>query len=117
MTETWCFGTKAPPSFLGQPSVLEADDPKDVARATSLIQTYIPQAFLKDSSGGELVYGLPQDADRACFKGLFQALEQNLHSLHVTGFGISDTTLEEVGSSAPSRPAWCPDAGEATGRP
>uniref|UniRef100_M3Z391 ATP binding cassette subfamily A member 13 n=1 Tax=Mustela putorius furo TaxID=9669 RepID=M3Z391_MUSPF len=79
-----------------QPSVLEADDPKDIARATSLIQTYIPQAFLKDSSGGELVYGLPQDADRACFKGLFQALEQNLHSLHVTGFGISDTTLEEV---------------------
>uniref|UniRef100_A0A8C7BTF0 ABC transporter domain-containing protein n=1 Tax=Neovison vison TaxID=452646 RepID=A0A8C7BTF0_NEOVI len=93
---TEAYGQGLSLTLIKQPSVLEADDPKDVARATSLIQTYIPQAFLKDSSGGELVYGLPQDADRACFKGLFQALEQNLHSLHVTGFGISDTTLEEV---------------------
>ncbi|XP_045876226.1 ATP-binding cassette sub-family A member 13 [Meles meles] len=93
---TEAYGQGLSLTLTKQPSVLEADDPKDIARATSLIQTYIPQAFLKDSSGGELVYGLPQDADRACFKGLFQALEQNLHSLRVTGFGISDTTLEEV---------------------
>ncbi|XP_058390822.1 ATP-binding cassette sub-family A member 13 [Diceros bicornis minor] len=79
-----------------QPSVLEVDDPKDIARATSLIQTYIPQAFLKDSSGCELSYAIPKDADRACFKGLFQALDQNLHHLHLTGYRISDTTLEEV---------------------
>ncbi|XP_001496596.3 ATP-binding cassette sub-family A member 13 [Equus caballus] len=79
-----------------QPSVLEVDDPKDIARATSLIQTYIPQAFLKDSSARELSYALPKDADRACFKGLFQALDQNLPNLHLTGYGISDTTLEEV---------------------
>ncbi|XP_041525646.1 ATP-binding cassette sub-family A member 13 isoform X2 [Microtus oregoni] len=79
-----------------QPSVLETQEPKDVARVTSLIQVYIPQAFLKDSSGGELTYTIPKDADKSCFKGLCQALDQNLQHLHLTGYGISDTTLEEV---------------------
>ncbi|XP_034521222.1 ATP-binding cassette sub-family A member 13 isoform X2 [Ailuropoda melanoleuca] len=93
---TEAYGQGLSLTLTKQTPVLEADDPKDIARATSLIQTYIPQAFLKASSGRELVYSIPKDADRACFKGLFQALEQNLHSLHVMGFGISDTTLEEV---------------------
>ncbi|KAK2499302.1 hypothetical protein MC885_019593, partial [Smutsia gigantea] len=79
-----------------QPSVLEADDPRDTAGATSLIQSYIPQAFLRDSSGGKLRYTIPQDTDRGGWKGLFQALEENLQQLHLTGYGISDTTLEEV---------------------
>ncbi|CAM9884095.1 unnamed protein product [Rangifer tarandus platyrhynchus] len=79
-----------------QPSVLEADDPKDTACATSLIQSYIPQASLRGSSRGELSYMIPEGADRACFEGLFQALDQNLHQLHLTGYGLSDTTLEEV---------------------
>ncbi|KAM9650814.1 LOW QUALITY PROTEIN: ATP-binding cassette sub-family A member 13 [Trichechus inunguis] len=79
-----------------QPSVLEMHDPKDIVRVTSLIQIYIPQAVLKASSGSELAYTLPNDVDKASFKGLFQALDQNLHHLHLTGYGISDTTLEEV---------------------
>lgn len=87
----------APPLFsLGKPPVLEVDNPKDTACATSLIQTYIPRASLRGCSGGELSYVIPQDADRACFRGLFQALDQNLQHLHLTGYGISDTTLEEV---------------------
>ncbi|XP_074235807.1 ATP-binding cassette sub-family A member 13 isoform X1 [Saimiri boliviensis] len=79
-----------------QPSVLEAHDLKDIARVTSLIRMYISQAFLKDSSGSELTYTIPKDTDKACFKGLFQALDENLCQLHLTGYGISDTTLEEV---------------------
>ncbi|XP_042540867.1 ATP-binding cassette sub-family A member 13 [Dipodomys spectabilis] len=79
-----------------QPSFLEAHDAKDVARITSLIQVYVPQAVLKDSSGGELTYTIPEAADKTCFKGLFQALDQNLQQLRLTGYGISDTTLEEV---------------------
>ncbi|XP_071071140.1 ATP-binding cassette sub-family A member 13 [Dasypus novemcinctus] len=79
-----------------QPSVLETHDPKDIARIKALIQLYIPQAFLKDSSGRELRFTIPKDADKTCFKGLFQALDENLHHLHLTGYGISDTTLEEV---------------------
>ncbi|XP_045350209.1 ATP-binding cassette sub-family A member 13 [Leopardus geoffroyi] len=93
---TQAYGQGLSLTLSKQPSALETDDLKHVARATSLIQTYIPQAFLKDSSGAELVYGIPKDADRACFKGLFQTLEQNLDHLHLTGFGISDATLEEV---------------------
>uniref|UniRef100_A0A673SY29 ATP binding cassette subfamily A member 13 n=1 Tax=Suricata suricatta TaxID=37032 RepID=A0A673SY29_SURSU len=93
---TEAYGQGLSLTLTKQLSVLEADDLKHVTRATSLIQTYIPQAFLKDHSGAELVYGIPREADRACFKGLFQALEQNLHQLHLTGFGISDATLEEV---------------------
>nr|XP_025862483.1 ATP-binding cassette sub-family A member 13-like [Vulpes vulpes] len=79
-----------------QPSVLGADDPQDLARATALIQSHVPHAFLRDSRRGELVYGLPRDADRARFGALFRALEHNLPRLRLTGFGISDTTLEEV---------------------
>ncbi|KAF0873265.1 ABCAD protein, partial [Crocuta crocuta] len=93
---TEAYGQGLSLTLTKQPSALEADDLKHVARATSLIQTYVPQAFLKDSSGAELVYGIPREADRACFKGLFQALEQNLPELHLMGFGISDATLEEV---------------------
>ncbi|XP_051020674.1 ATP-binding cassette sub-family A member 13 [Acomys russatus] len=79
-----------------QLSVLERQEPNDLARVTSLIQVYIPQAFLKDSSQRELTYAIPKDADKTCFKGLCQALDQNLQYLHLTGYGISDTTLEEV---------------------
>ncbi|XP_074139691.1 LOW QUALITY PROTEIN: ATP-binding cassette sub-family A member 13 [Sminthopsis crassicaudata] len=79
-----------------KPFVLEIQDAKDIDRVTSLIQIYIPKAFLKENGGNELTYVIPKDTDKTCFKGLFQALDQNLHQLHLTGYGISDTTLEEV---------------------
>lgn len=75
---------------------MEEQDPKDTSCATSLIQSYIPQAFLKDTSDGEITYTIPKEVDRIGFQGLFQALDQNLHQLRLTGYGISDTTLEEV---------------------
>lgn len=67
-----------------------------VVRVTSLVQTHIPEAFLKENSGTELTYVIPKRTDKTSFKGLFQALDQSLHHLHVTGYGVSDTTLEEV---------------------
>ncbi|XP_006874597.1 PREDICTED: ATP-binding cassette sub-family A member 13-like [Chrysochloris asiatica] len=79
-----------------QTSIPEKHDPKDIAQLTTFIQSYIPQAFLKVSNGSELVYTLPKDMDKANFKGFFHALDQNLHHLHLMGYGISDTTLEEV---------------------
>ncbi|XP_013375964.1 PREDICTED: ATP-binding cassette sub-family A member 13 [Chinchilla lanigera] len=79
-----------------QPSATEAHSLKDTARLTALIQAYVPQAVLRGSSGRELTYTLPQDADKACFKGLFQALDQSLQPLHLSGYGISAPTLEEV---------------------
>nr|XP_031526947.1 ATP-binding cassette sub-family A member 13 [Vicugna pacos] len=79
-----------------QPAVREVDDAKDTACVTSLIQTHIPQASLRGSSGAELSYAIPEEADRAAFEGLFQALDQNLCRLRLTGYGLSDATLEEV---------------------
>ncbi|XP_074842119.1 ATP-binding cassette sub-family A member 13 [Carettochelys insculpta] len=101
-----CYG---PPSYLketyGQgysltlikkPSVFEIQDPKNTVQVTSLVQSYVPEAFLKENSGSELTYVIPAKADKASFKGLFQAMDENLEYLHVIGYGISDTTLEEV---------------------
>ncbi|XP_054582575.1 ATP-binding cassette sub-family A member 13 [Eptesicus fuscus] len=79
-----------------QPSAPELDGPQDAAHTTALIQTYVPQAFLRDRSGRTLSYALPKDADRTGFKGLFQALERNRHRLRLAGCGIADSTLEEV---------------------
>ncbi|POI34564.1 hypothetical protein CIB84_001684, partial [Bambusicola thoracicus] len=83
-------------TLIKKPSVFEIQDPKHVVWVTSLVQTHIPEAFLKENSGTEITYVIPERADKTSFKGLFQALDQNLHRLHVTGYGISDTTLEEV---------------------
>lgn len=79
-----------------QHSVFAVEDPKDTLHFTALVKAYIPQAFLKENSGSELTYMIPTEADKGSFKGLFQALDENLQHLHVTGYGISDTTLEEV---------------------
>ncbi|XP_054047718.1 ATP-binding cassette sub-family A member 13 [Rissa tridactyla] len=83
-------------TLIKKPSVFEIQDPEHIFRVTSLVQTHIPEAFLKENSGTELTYVIPERADKTSFKGLFQALDQSLHHLHVTGYGISDTTLEEV---------------------
>uniref|UniRef100_A0A8C5J8G4 ATP binding cassette subfamily A member 13 n=1 Tax=Junco hyemalis TaxID=40217 RepID=A0A8C5J8G4_JUNHY len=83
-------------TLIKKPSLFEIQDPKHIVQVTSLVQTHIPEAFLKDNSGTELTYVIPEKADKTSFKGLFQALDQSLQHLHVTGYGISDTTLEEV---------------------
>ncbi|XP_069709551.1 ATP-binding cassette sub-family A member 13 [Phaenicophaeus curvirostris] len=83
-------------TLIKKPCVFEIQDPKHIVQVTSLVQTHIPEAFLKENSGTELTYVIPERADKTSFKGLFQALDQSLHHLHVTGYGISDTTLEEV---------------------
>uniref|UniRef100_A0A8C3J269 ATP binding cassette subfamily A member 13 n=1 Tax=Calidris pygmaea TaxID=425635 RepID=A0A8C3J269_9CHAR len=94
-----CCGS---PSYLretygqGHSLTLIKKDPKHIFQVTSLVQTHIPEAFLKENNGTELTYVIPEGADKTSFKGLFQALDQSLHHLHVTGYGISDTTLEEV---------------------
>ncbi|XP_062423921.1 ATP-binding cassette sub-family A member 13 [Rhea pennata] len=83
-------------TLIKKPSVFEIQDHKHVVQVTSLVQTHIPEAFLKENNGTELTYVIPERVDKTSFKGLFQALDENLHHLHVTGYGISDTTLEEV---------------------
>uniref|UniRef100_W5MCE2 ABC transporter domain-containing protein n=1 Tax=Lepisosteus oculatus TaxID=7918 RepID=W5MCE2_LEPOC len=63
---------------------------------TSLIKRQIPDAFLKDSFGGELTYIIPATLDNSQYKRLFQNLDANMENLHLHGYGISAGTLEEV---------------------
>ncbi|EPY85511.1 hypothetical protein CB1_000372021, partial [Camelus ferus] len=70
------------------------------AAGQGLRLTLTKQASLRGSSGAELSYTIPEEADRAAFEGLFQALDQNLRRLRLTGYGLSDATLEEVPSPA-----------------
>ncbi|CAM2105874.1 unnamed protein product [Caretta caretta] len=83
-------------TLIKKPSSFEIEDPEYISQVTSLVQFYVPEAFLKENSGSELTYVIPTKADKAFFNGLFQAMDENLERLHVTGYGISDTTLEEV---------------------
>ncbi|XP_050793593.1 ATP-binding cassette sub-family A member 13 [Gopherus flavomarginatus] len=83
-------------TLIKKPSAFEIQDPEYVSRVISLVQFYVPEAFLKENSASELTIVIPVKANKASFKGLFQAMDENLERLHVTGYGISDTTLEEV---------------------
>ncbi|XP_048642550.1 ATP-binding cassette sub-family A member 13 [Marmota marmota marmota] len=93
---TEAYGQGLSLTLTKQPSVSEVRDIEDIACVTSLIQLYVPKAFLKHSSESELTFAIPKDTDKACLRELFQTLDQNLEQLHLMGYGISDTTLEEV---------------------
>jgi ATP-binding cassette subfamily A (ABC1) protein 3 len=62
---------------------------------TALVHKYIPQAILLSSAGGELAFQLPL-SNKGAFAQLFQELEQKKQELHIGGYGVSMTTLEEV---------------------
>ena len=68
---------------------------------TAFIQHFVPGAQLSENLGTELSYLLPSNAVRGNgFELLFKDLEANMDKLHITNFGISDTSLEEVSYTA-----------------
>ncbi|KAM7158331.1 ATP-binding cassette sub-family A member 13-like [Molossus nigricans] len=72
---------------------LEVDGLKDTVHITVLIQTHVPSAILRDSSGRQLLYAISKDTDPTCFTGLFQDPEQDQQHLHVAGLRLADTTF------------------------
>lgn len=70
----------------------------DDAELKSFIQAHIPEACLKEAHGGDLVYSLPPftSSNASSYRSLLTALDSNLDALQLGGYGISDTTLEEV---------------------
>lgn len=70
----------------------------DSADLKSFIQAHVPEARLKNSQKGDLVYSLPpfSSSNASSYRSLLTALDANLDDLHLGGYGISDTTLEEV---------------------
>uniref|UniRef100_A0A8C0EBB6 ATP binding cassette subfamily A member 12 n=1 Tax=Bubo bubo TaxID=30461 RepID=A0A8C0EBB6_BUBBB len=70
----------------------------DTTAVTSLIQSHLPEAYLKEDIGGELVYVLPpfQSTVSGAYQSLLRALDTSLSDLHLGCYGISNTTVEEV---------------------
>ncbi|KAG7227448.1 hypothetical protein INR49_005262 [Caranx melampygus] len=70
----------------------------DDADLKAFIQAHVPEARLKETQGGDLVYSLPPftSSSAASYRSLLTALDSNLDDLRLGGYGISDTTLEEV---------------------
>ncbi|XP_073329250.1 uncharacterized protein abca12 [Pagrus major] len=70
----------------------------DNAELKTFIQAHLPEARLKEAQGGDLVYSLPpfSSSNASSYRSLLTALDSNLDALQLGGYGISDTTLEEV---------------------
>ncbi|XP_071316090.1 ATP-binding cassette sub-family A member 13 [Trachinotus anak] len=70
----------------------------DNAELKAFIQAHVPEARLKEAQGGDVVYSLPPftSSSASAYRSLLTALDSNLDDLQLGGYGISDTTLEEV---------------------
>lgn len=67
----------------------------DSTRVTGLLQKYIPDIRVESESESELCYLLPEENNHL-FSMLFKDLEKNERRLHIDGFGVELTTLEEI---------------------
>uniref|UniRef100_F7D7G1 ATP binding cassette subfamily A member 7 n=1 Tax=Ornithorhynchus anatinus TaxID=9258 RepID=F7D7G1_ORNAN len=71
--------------------------PPDAGQLLALVQRLVPGAQLVEELGHELVLVLPYAGARdGAFGRLFQELDGRLAELGVSGYGVSDTTLEEI---------------------
>ncbi|XP_078526803.1 phospholipid-transporting ATPase ABCA7 [Lissotriton helveticus] len=69
----------------------------DVSLLSALVQAHVSGSRLVEDMGHEVVYVLPYGgAKDGSFAKLFQELDLRLAELGVSGYGISDTTLEEI---------------------
>ncbi|KFP57270.1 ATP-binding cassette sub-family A member 12, partial [Cathartes aura] len=70
----------------------------DTTAVTSLIQSHLPEAYLKEDIGGELVYVLPpfKSTVSGAYQALLRALDTSLSDLRLGCYGISNTTVEEL---------------------
>lgn len=69
----------------------------DANKVLAFIQEVVPGAQLAEDNGREFVCQLPDDKDSTSrFEKLFRSLDASLDDLHLSSYGISDTTLEEV---------------------
>uniref|UniRef100_A0A672SI31 P-type phospholipid transporter n=1 Tax=Sinocyclocheilus grahami TaxID=75366 RepID=A0A672SI31_SINGR len=65
---------------------------------TTLIHHHVPEAKLIEMIGQEMTYLLPNKGFKyRAYASLFRELEETLGDMGLSSFGISDTSLEEVG--------------------
>ncbi|XP_036272663.1 ATP-binding cassette sub-family A member 2 isoform X2 [Pipistrellus kuhlii] len=66
-------------------------------QVSQFIRKHVASCLLVSDTSTELSYVLPSEAARkGAFERLFQHLECSLDALHLSSFGLMDTTLEEV---------------------
>uniref|UniRef100_A0A0S7EWI0 ABCAC n=4 Tax=Poeciliopsis prolifica TaxID=188132 RepID=A0A0S7EWI0_9TELE len=70
----------------------------DNADLKAFIQAHLPEARLKEAQRGDVVYSLPPftSSNASSYRSLLTALDANLDDLQLGGYGVSDTTLEEI---------------------
>ncbi|KAJ8300982.1 hypothetical protein KUTeg_022501 [Tegillarca granosa] len=67
------------------------------SKVTEFINKYVSTAFLKSETARELHYILPfEEGKKGNFEKLFDALDNSIAQLHISSYGVMDTTLEEV---------------------
>jgi phosphatidylserine/phosphatidylglycerophosphate/cardiolipin synthase-like enzyme len=67
------------------------------AAVLAFIQQTLPDCRLVEEIGSEITFVLPSDSQhRSQFKHLFERLEASKDELHISSYGVSDTSLEEV---------------------
>jgi len=67
------------------------------AAVSLFIQSHLPEAVLVENLSSELIYQLPDDtASVRKFEQLFVDLDSRKTELGISGYGISNTSLEEV---------------------
>ncbi|XP_049744043.1 glucosylceramide transporter ABCA12 [Elephas maximus indicus] len=77
---------------------LNANSICDTMAVTAMIRSHLPEAYLKEIIGGELVYVLPPFSTKVsgAYLSLLRALDNGMSGLNIGCYGISDTTVEEV---------------------
>lgn len=81
--------------------------PPDVSLVSTLILRHVPAARLVEDLGHELTYVLPYGAAKdGAFVELFKDLDLKLPDLGISSYGVSDTSLEEVGSDPGPALSW-----------
>uniref|UniRef100_A0A8V1AE68 P-type phospholipid transporter n=2 Tax=Gallus gallus TaxID=9031 RepID=A0A8V1AE68_CHICK len=69
----------------------------DVPQLSALLQQHVPGSRLVEDIGREVLFVLPYSGARdGAFGELFRELDARLGELGISGYGISDTTLEEI---------------------
>lgn len=76
---------------------------------SALLQQHVPGSRLVEDIGREVLFVLPYSGARdGAFGELFRELDARLGELGISGYGISDTRLEEVTAES-GCPEMCPE--------
>ncbi|CAI5723062.1 unnamed protein product [Hyaloperonospora brassicae] len=67
----------------------------DAEAVGTFLRGFVPEAKCLSNFGSEVVFQLPSKS-AGLFSAMLQALDDELHRLHIVQYGVSVTTLEEV---------------------